>query len=292
MIGYPVTEAELEEKIKKISKTWFTRAKKILDHLPASPASSDFRNLWSEIKEVYINLQHSKCAFCEKALEGPIENDVEHFRPKAEVVPWTPASNDPLLNGLPLHQPAAGNSERGYWYLAYHPLNYAAACKNCNTVCKGNYFPVAKTRTASAKAPPADDVEEPYLIYPIGKIDEDPESLIAFNGLSPLAIPNSGRPRLRALVTIDLFGLGDPNRRRPLLQDRARVIERLYFALELVSSPDMATTATSVINSSLAASSPHANCLRSFHRLYQQSPTEARTIVADMGKMLDSYSPA
>ena len=48
----------------------------------------DFNNEWSDIKQAFIALQHSKCAFCEKPLEGVIEQDVEHYRPKGAVVRW------------------------------------------------------------------------------------------------------------------------------------------------------------------------------------------------------------
>ena len=51
----------------------------------ATSTAPAFPSLWSETKQVYIELQHSKCAFCEKPLEGRIEQDVEHFRPKGEV---------------------------------------------------------------------------------------------------------------------------------------------------------------------------------------------------------------
>jgi hypothetical protein len=85
MIRYPITLAKIKTLITDMKATWFDRTHEALDALPTKPRSSDFRTLWSEVKDVYIELQHSKCAFCEKPLEGRIEQDVEHFRPKAEV---------------------------------------------------------------------------------------------------------------------------------------------------------------------------------------------------------------
>ncbi len=87
MIRFPITKAKLEADIKATNATWFDDAQDVLDALPSPPKSSDFKPLWSKIKQLYIDLQNSKCCFCEKPLEGKIEQDVEHFRPKAELSP-------------------------------------------------------------------------------------------------------------------------------------------------------------------------------------------------------------
>ena len=68
------------------------------------------------------------------------------------------------------------------------------------------------------------------MIFPLGDLDDDPSELIMFHGLSPQP-RRDGFDRLRALVTIELFGLDDHRKRKGLLLDRARAIERLYFAL-------------------------------------------------------------
>src|SRR5882762_7855914 len=90
MIRYSISPADLNHRITALKPTWFERAQAALDELPHEPKSSDFKGLWSEIKDLYIDLQHSKCAFCEKPLEGRIEHDVEHFGPKSEVESWQP----------------------------------------------------------------------------------------------------------------------------------------------------------------------------------------------------------
>jgi len=69
------------------------------------------------------------------------------------------------------------------------------------------------------------------LIYPIGSLDEDPETLIEFHGTSPRPVAASGYRRNRALVTIELFKLDDPDE-RILYRDRALVIMALYPLLE------------------------------------------------------------
>src|SRR5579863_10191998 len=165
MIRYRIEQAVLKQRIMDKSATWFTRAAAALEELPDDPKSSDFKGMWSEIKEIYMDLQHSKCAFCEKPLENRIEQDVEHFRPKTEVAHWTPPQ-DLIDEGIVLKQPADGSTEMGYRFLAYLPFNYAASCKNCNSVFKGNFFPIGQARKTEAKRIPADSTEEPFLIYP------------------------------------------------------------------------------------------------------------------------------
>lgn len=293
MIRYPITATELKKRITDTSATWFDRAATALEDLPDVPKSADFKGLWSEIKEVYMDLQHSKCAFCEKPLENRIEQDVEHFRPKSEVTHWTPPQ-DLIDEGIVVKQPADGLAEMGYRFLAYHPFNYAASCKNCNSMFKGNFFPISKSRKTEAKRPPVDSTEEPFLIYPIGDSDEDPEDLITYEGMSPMALPANGRGRLRALVTIAIFKLGDPVERKIFFQERARAIERLFYALEAISanaSAEIVAQAKAAVARCVQSSSPFASCLRCFRRLYERSQAEGRQVYADIAVFLNSFSP-
>ncbi len=298
MIRHEATLESLGAAIRKMSPNWFDRARARLEALPSRPRSKDFDSLWSEIKDVYIALQHSKCAVCEKPLEGRIEQDVEHFRPKAEVEPWTmPADLVPEFTaaGVAIVQPDDGSSEPGYRFLAYHPLNYAMACKPCNSVLKRNYFPVAKPRRTEARKPPSFAAERPLLIYPIGTIDADPESLITFvEGVVPQPAKASGPGRLRALVTIAIFRLDDPVDRKIFFQGRARAIELLYLSLQAIrDSPDpvLVAAAKKITAQMLRPEAPFANCLRCFHRVFQASPGKARDIFSDLAELLDKSSP-
>src|SRR5215203_5760547 len=93
MIRYSVTEADLRNAIQAAAATWLAEAdrrtaafkKKRRYFEPPNPT-------WSAIKGVYMKLQHNKCAYCERRLEGPeygrVEHDVEHFRPKNAVKVW------------------------------------------------------------------------------------------------------------------------------------------------------------------------------------------------------------
>ena len=225
MIGYKISKDDLEDLIEAHKPGWLDRAKTRTAKFRALGKYEESSPIWSEIKAVYMTLQgESKCAFCERKLEsveaGLIEQDVEHFRPKKSVKAWT-APPEILVEGItPTDPPVAG----GYYLLPYHPFNYAASCKPCNSTLKSNYFPVAGAYNLAGDDPAALQGETPYLIYPVGDFDTDPEDLIAFYGASPQAKAPGGIDQHRALVTIAFFKLDDPIGRKNLLRERAMVI--------------------------------------------------------------------
>ena len=292
MIRYRISLAKLREAIEQADANWFRDATKVLAGLPATPASSDFVPLWGKIKTIYIDLQCSKCCFCEKPLEGKIEQDVEHFRPKTEVKSWNIPSHL-LAVGIAVQQPANGSSEPGYAQLAYEPFNYAMSCKVCNSVLKKNLFPIEGQRDYSGADPTRMGGEKPLFIYPIGETDVDPEKLIEFDGLSPLPKRSSGFGRRRALVTIDVFRLDDSVGRRSLFKQRAYLVRMLF--LELVGEGS-ATSAKkrnehrAAIDALTSPEAPFTNCLRSFERLYHSDPTRAASIAAECLKFIQTKS--
>jgi hypothetical protein len=263
----------------------------LTDNLPDAPKSKDFKPIWSDIKEVYKAVQHAKCVFCEQRLEGAVTQDVEHFRPKAEVKPWTiPAKL--AAWGIKVKQDDEGDAALGYRFLAYQILNYAISCKNCNTVFKGNLFPITKTRKTEAKRPPAPTTEQNYLIYPISDIDDDPETLLDFEGFMPIA-KGAGFGQLRALVCIELFALDDQDKRKELIQDRAEAVESMYLNLRAIADdpdPVVVRTATRNRDRLLRDSQPHANCLRSFKRLFDRDRAAADKIYQDISVLLETMS--
>ena len=190
----------------------------MLDNFPKDPASEDFVSLWSDIKDVYMEIQGEKCVYCEMEIEGSISNDVEHYRPKAKVSPWTVP--DWLAEaGLVATAPGTPRGDPGYFHLAYEPLNYAASCKVCNSILKKNLFPISGARQSAGTDPRRMKGERPLLIYPMSTIDKDPEELIRFVGLYPEPVAAAGRPDyFRAVVTIDLFRLDDAVRRKALFK--------------------------------------------------------------------------
>ena len=168
----------------------------------------------------------------------------------------------------------------GYYRLAYHIFNYAAACKPCNSALKKNGFPIAGTYRLEADDLEALKDEEAYLIYPLGDMDEDPEELIEFHGVVPRPIAARGHRRNRALVTIDFFKLGDPDERENLFMDRARIITALYPLLRTKASGGAgdADKAVKTVASGHGGKLPHLNCARSFIRLFERAPEEAEAI--------------
>jgi hypothetical protein len=100
--------------------------------------------------------------------------------------------------------------------------------------------------------------------------------------------------RLRALVTITIFQLGDPNGRRIFYEGRARAVAALYLNLHAIrEDPDAVVVAAARRNVSrmLRSSEPFANCLRCFHRLFEDSPDKAREVFTGIVEFLDTISP-
>jgi hypothetical protein len=297
MIRYAVSEPDLRRRIEAHKNGWFARAAQELERIRKTRARKiEFRPLWREIKDVYILLQHSKCAFCEKRLEGlplgRVEQDAEHFRPKSVVKPWK-VSRSLSAAGVTVTQPAGGTTEPGYAGLAYHPLNYAMACKTCNSALKKNFFPIRGSRKSKGTTIASLAQEQPYLIYPIGIIDEDPETLIEFYGLSPRARAADGFERHRALVTIDIFKLDKGKNRKTLMRGRAELVEKLYFALTLrakAGTPRERAAFDKAVTRMRREDMEHASCLRCFEALYQHDPKEAADVYAVVKTFLETVS--
>ncbi len=146
-----------------------------------------------------------------------------------------------------------------------------------------------------AKKPPSFATEKPLLIYPIGEIDVDPETLITFvAGVVPQPVQRSGFGRLRALVTITIFQLGDPVERKVFYQGRGKAIQNLYLNLRATredSDPVIVAAAQKNVARMLKPEEPFASCLRSFNRLFRNSPDQARQVFSDLAEFLDTNSP-
>ena len=246
--------------------------------------------LWSEIKPVYVRLQHGKCAFCERLLGADevaaYESDVEHFRPKKGVRPWPPPQ--PIGDApYPADLPSTPGKGAGYRQLPYHELNYMVACKTCNTRCKANFFPVAKKHQFSATDPLSlHKAEEPYLIYPLGDLDEDPEFIVTFQGLKAIPAPPSsdGYRFNRARIVIAFFLLNDLAREDQLLLERAYRLELLGYKIEEFEKSKGQAKRDALWQDVIAEGAPnqpHANCVRSMIRLYRQDPATARQQIAE-----------
>lgn len=268
MIRYDITKAELLARIDQVNPTWRTRAAARTAlfrqaHAYLEPPAP----FWGEIKSVYIALQKNKCAFCERELtHRRKDHDVEHFRPKRAVEPWPPLATDPAF-------------DEGYYLLAYHPLNYVTACEHCNRGLKRSYFPVQSSRTAGQGNPTRLSLERPLLIYPLGRIDTNPEKLLGFEGIVP--VPKNTDTRTyehqRAKVSIEFFDL---EKREELRRERAKVIQTLYIALisTEASNEELREIVQSTLEQRASNRFEHTNCARCFVKLYQQNPEEAKRL--------------
>ncbi|HYO58875.1 hypothetical protein [Archangium sp.] len=276
MIHYPVTQQELEARIDLESPTWLKRARK---RTQAHRKSGRFKGtgIWGEIKRVYMDLQHYKCAYCERALEknwsANVEYDVEHFRPKGRVIPW-PTPEHRKRRGF--RYKVRNGAPGGYPLLAHSYRNYLATCAVCNSAHKRDYFPIAgKADSTLEDIPPLNRKEKPLLLHPLGDWGEDPEQFLTFAGCVPVPTKRSGPARRRAQVCIDLFELDTRGR---LLTERAHVLVLLWPHLERLRTGSKAeqTKAQGWLAAVTAAHLPHASCARAFVRMYQSDLPKAR----------------
>lgn len=276
MIHYPVTQQELEARIDRENATWRKRARKrTLGHRK----SGRFKGvgIWSEIKRVYMELQHYKCAYCERALEknwsANVEYDVEHFRPKGRVTPW-PTPEHRKRRGI--RYKVGTGASGGYPLLAHSHWNYLAACAVCNSAHKRDYFPIAATAEPSIEdIPSLNQKEKPLLLYPLGEWGEDPERFLTFAGCVPIPAKRSGPAHRRGQVCIDLFDLDTRGR---LLTERAHLLVLLWPHLEKWRAGSKAEQASARdwLEKLTASRMPHAGCARAFVRLYQNDLQQAR----------------
>lgn len=273
MIRYAATSAELEAAATAIDARWLRKAAARTGRLTRAGTYAEASSIWSVVKPVFIDLQRNKCAFCERQFEsveyGRIEYDLEHFRPKSAVSAWPDPVRHPKL-GYAFGTGTAGN---GYHWLAYELGNYAAACKICNSIFKLDYFPVEGVRGRPGQSP-NDLAEELHLLCnPIGECDDDPEGLVTFVATTARPVHTEGRPSRRGRVIIDLFGL---NAREDLHRDRARMIALVGPALIAVADGRADATDRQLIQLADSPRMPHANCVRSFKRLWADDQELAR----------------
>jgi len=294
MIRYAINKGELEKLIEAESPGWLAKAEARTAEFRKKGVYAEESSIWSAVKPVYMRLQgNGKCAYCEREMEsvplGKIEQDVEHFRPKGSVKGWKMPSKP---SDTKIAFTAAPKKGKGYYLLPYHPFNYAAACKPCNSTLKKDYFPIAGTYNLDAEDPTKLSSEEPYLIYPIGSLDDDPEDLIEFHGVSPFPVARTGHKRSRALVTIEFFKLDDPEKRKNLYRDRALIIMAVFTLLQQtrVGASGGKAAAQATVDGFLKPQLRHLNCAKSFRRLFDSNSGEAQAIFDRAVRVMTSMS--
>jgi hypothetical protein len=275
LIRYCVTREEVRESIEAQKPGWLERADLRTQEFISKKKYSEKAGIWSEVKPVFMALQQNKCVYCERLLTGEkygkLEHDLEHFRPKSSVKSWSPKrpySTATLSFGTP--------SSNGYYWLAYDPENYATSCKPCNSSLKSNYFPISKVR-GRHPATVADLTvsEAPFLCYPIGKTDSDPEELVTFEGVLALPKAKSGSNWFRGRAIIEFFALN----RDELTKERAQNIVVLGNFLQKVKDNIETDRFKELALRSMADSQPHAGCKRAFFDLWHRNQKEALLIL-------------
>jgi hypothetical protein len=294
MIRYPITKTELAALVDAVCPGWRADAAKRTDKLRQQGCYANDKANWSKVKPVFMRHQGGcKCVFCERKMEsvdyGTIEQDIEHYRPKGNIRKWPEPSEMAAYDIKYTPVPEAG---KGYYLLPYNLFNYAASCKPCNSGLKKDYFPIAGTYDLGADDPAGIKGEKPYLIYPIGDIDDDPEDLIEFKGTSPCPKAKSGHKRKRAQVTIAFFRLDDTAKRNNLHRERAQIIMLLWPLLEktVMGTSAEQDAARTDVDDILRPSLPHLNCAKSFRRLFEADPTEAQSVYVLARKLVAGSS--
>jgi hypothetical protein len=275
VIRYDFDSAVISAEVAALDPKWEAKAaKRTNELLKAGSFPKDGAAIWSKIKPAFMKLQHNKCVYCERQLAnheyGTIEWDVEHFRPKSTVEAWP---DNARHFGLAYAFSTGGALSSGYYWLAYNLGNYAASCKICNSTFKHVYFPVAAPRRSAPAQPDDLLAEEPFLCLPIGSADEDPENLIQFIVTTAIPTADFGRRRERGQIIIDFFGL---NKRDDLHRERAQMIGLLGNALISRADGPRRLIDDRLIERLQGSGVPHANCVRSFLRLWNHNQPLAR----------------
>lgn len=274
MIRYELDDARLRAGIEAEDPKWFAKADRRTQNFIGKRRFEEKTSIWSAAKASFMLLQFNKCVFCERAFTRPdesrIEMDLEHFRPKSAITEWIPPPGE-----HPYPSTFGGASATGYYWLAYRTTNYAAACKICNSNHKGSSFPIAGPRCDDPDKP--DDLarEKAYLLYPIGRTDDDPEDMITFTGTVARPVAPSGPNHARAALIIDFFGL---NARDQLHIQRAEMIERFGQALIAVDENRAVSADRTYVAQIGNPLLPHAGCLRAFKRLWDKDRAAARRL--------------
>ncbi len=288
MIRYPITPQDLLAKIHALNAGWMAKAHTRTQEYIKAKSYTGGSEFWGDIKDVYIDLQHEKCAYCETRLQGKVlaskVHEVEHFRPKSSVSAW-PNRKKKNWKDFPTGVVTGGDSAKGYYALAYNPFNYAIACTRCNSTLKATYFPVRGTRRVALEDPSA-AAEDALLVYPISNIDDDPATLIRFDGVLAVPVQTSGPLHERALTTIWFFDLNHED----LTSRRAGEIVRLWTSLENLRLADSAAgrkIAQTSVSKLLSQAAEFSACLLAFEAVYRSN----RGLATQMADLAAQLSP-
>lgn len=302
MIRIDVKRSDLLDRIEATAPGWGKDAKTRTDAAIAMGKVEEGEGTWSKIKEVFIALQHHKCAYCErpmaKTAEGSadkvaVEYDVEHFRPKNRVTAWPSAEVLKRRPGLDYAAKVKAGHASGYVRFAYDPFNYVVSCKVCNSSYKADRFPIAGTSSATlVDRSQLDETEKPLLLFPFGEAGDDPAKYLGFLGPVVRAVASSPEGLLRARTVIDFFEL---DTREDLMEGRCAVLLLLHprlvawKAAQTTAEQEAARTRVEALQ---ADRFQHAACARAFAALYRSDAALAQKFCDAAEAYLLSRDPA
>jgi uncharacterized protein YdcH (DUF465 family) len=186
-----------------------------------------------QVKKLLLKVFNNKCAYCETKFLAVYPGDVEHFRPKGEVIEKLP---DPKTNKLKNKQ----LSEKGYYWLAAYWENLLLSCKLCNqeqthelpgkkvmVQGKKNQFPLKPgmenkrlKKPATAKIKEQLALEEPFRLI-IDPCVDNPENFLIYDEEALIkAKQDTGDDFLVADTSIRVYAL----QRMPLVQARKELL--------------------------------------------------------------------
>ncbi|MDJ0835694.1 MAG: TIGR02646 family protein [Acidobacteriota bacterium] len=142
----------------------------------------------STVRDALDSIYHGKCAYCESIMEPASSGQVEHYRPKKNLID--------------------DKAHPGYYWLAYEWTNLLLSCARCNGK-KSNKFPISGKRIPGPGAADTDRLckseylkaEQPCLLNP--ELD-DPREYLRFNFAGELSARDD---HIRGRQTIDLCDL-------------------------------------------------------------------------------------
>lgn len=159
------------------------------------------------VQQMLEGIFYGKCAYCESKYVKLHPVDIEHFRPKGQIV----------IEGK--------ETKPGYYWLASNWENLLPSCIDCNReryqiqldgqrikTGKKDKFPIANEKKR-AKKPDEEKKEKPLLLNPC---DDDPEKHLEFTEEGVVRPKRNGRLAAKAEESIRVYGL----QRRRLVEAR------------------------------------------------------------------------
>lgn len=175
------------------------------------------------IKKALKDLFNGKCAYCESEILTVTVGDIEHYRPKAEVID---EGNQKLIPG--------------YYWLAYDWDNLLLSCNNCNrkttqevrdaadeSMGKGNKFPLTAQNFRcldDSKDVTVFEEQGRLLLNPCVDHPEDHLIFMDDGAIKAKSLPD-GQADIKAEVSIKVYAL----HRLPLVTKRAELFKSIQL---------------------------------------------------------------